>query len=70
MNVRDDLAFVREAMAAGVLVSREVCWTLGPLLDLLERLLDERDQEANHNREVPSNGEETPQDPEDEAPDV
>ena len=40
MSVKDDLEFVRAAMRTGILISPEVCWTLAPLLDALEKRLD------------------------------
>lgn len=39
MTAREGIDFVRAAMATGILISFEVCWTLAPLLDLLEEQL-------------------------------
>lgn len=42
-----DIALVRAAMESRYLVSPDVCYSLAPLLDLLEKLIAERNQEEN-----------------------
>jgi hypothetical protein len=40
VTAREGIEFLRAAMATGVLISFEVSWTLAPLLDLLEELVE------------------------------